>query len=122
MERYEAIARNTYRVSAETFQHLLILLDLLLVDLLVVVIIAGRDGRHRRFATAGCLIDVHAVFGVVVSASHYRDGWCSINAPKAMVQCVGLVWARRCGGGGRAAAATGQVCAILALGFPKECL
>ena len=58
-------------MSTEASQHLLILLDLLLVDLLVVVIIAGRDGRHWRFTAAGCLVDVHAVFGVVVSASHY---------------------------------------------------
>lgn len=116
-------------MSTEASQHLLILLDLLLVDLLLVVIIAGRDGRHRRFTTAGRLVDVHAVVGVIVSASHYREELCSVNA-KEMAQRVGFVSARldlrwRTSGSHRVCAISlALLCWRVAVAwmFPKECL
>lgn len=71
-------------MGADAGQHLLILLELLLVDLpaVVLVVIAGRDGRHRRcrcccrrccrlvgVALLLLLVDVHIVVSHISSLS-----------------------------------------------------
>ena len=67
------IRYKTYRMSADAGQHLLILLELLLVDLPVgvLVVIAGRDGRHRCRRCRRCCCLVGAVLLLLLVDVHF---------------------------------------------------